>query len=431
MTIVQKITYVYLNTLAKIVFRIYFRRIRVEGGGRIPKGVPLIIAPNHPNTMVDPVLMANIMPVWIHFLANYGLFKHPVGKFMMSKVFFSIPVKRPKDVEPGEMVNNLTTIKQCAQVLTSGGSVFMGPEATSYTYRRVRPLKDGIARIGLSAAKRGKFKSGLVILPVGTNYSSPTHFRSEIICHIGQPIPLDGFRQMYKKDKSLASDTIMRQLREQLETLSVHTRDEEEARFLHWCETLAGTDGHFQDFSDRLAFAQKTLPRIRQLQETHPDEFIELWRAGLAYFSKLEQKNTDDKALRQSPPSSVQRILLVVGWPFYLLGCLLNVVWFASPWLFQKMKLYEGYTSMIKILTGLMLVPLYYLSALGITYTVGGAWAVLAFASAALLTGCCLLPFRAMRERLKKYKATLGLDKSAALAERRQFIQKLTVQGLL
>ncbi len=99
MTLLQKIIYVFLNNLAKFTFWIYFRKITIKGIENIPKNTPTLISPNHPNTMVDPILMARVSPGWIYFLANYSLFKHPFKKFLMTHFFFSIPVKRPKDVE--------------------------------------------------------------------------------------------------------------------------------------------------------------------------------------------------------------------------------------------------------------------------------------------------------------------------------------------
>lgn len=424
MTITQKITYLFLNTLAKVVFSIYFRRIRVEGRTEIPKGLPLVVAPNHPNTMGDPVLMATIMPARIHFLANYGLFKHPVTKFLMSKVFFSIPVKRRKDMRPGETVNNLATIKACVGILSKGGSVFMGPEATSYAYRRVRPLKDGIARISLSAAKRGKFQSGLTIVPVGTNYSSPSHFRSEIICRVGQPIHLDDFRQMYRKDKSAAAAEIMCRIRSQLESLTIHTTDEEENRFLQWCETLAIGEGLFRDFEGRLAFAQSTLPRIRALRAGDAPSFEGVWRVTRDYFQRLQKYNTDDRALLQGVPPTYHTALLWLAMPFYLMGCLLNAVWFLPAWAFRKMGIYEGYATMVKILVGLVSIPLYYTLAIIATAWCWGGWGALFFIAAATLTGIFILPYGEWRAGHKKRKA-VSVSKRAVLLEKRRAVLKV------
>ena len=83
MTLLQKIIYIYLNNLARFTFWIFFRKITIHHKGSIPKNRPTLLAPNHPNTMVDPILMARISPGWVHFLANYGLFKKPLTRFLV------------------------------------------------------------------------------------------------------------------------------------------------------------------------------------------------------------------------------------------------------------------------------------------------------------------------------------------------------------
>ncbi len=438
MTLLQKIIYIYLNNLAKITFWVFFRRITILNKEHIPKNTPTLLAPNHPNTMVDPILMARISPSWIHFLANYGLFKKPLTKFLMTKIFFSIPVKRPKDVAPGEMINNLTTIKLCSQVLAKKGTIFMGPEATSYTYRRIRPLKDGIARIALTAAKRGKFSSGLVIIPFGTNYSSPTHFRSEIIMNIGEPIQVDSFKDLYKKNKTEAAQAIMDTLRTRLENLSVHTEDEIENQLLIWCETIAKTEKKYNSFSSKLEYDLNTIPILQELRVNNPLEFESLWRLCYSYFSPLKQENiTDEIFFRyQEKNKSSFHLLFIIGFilftPIYLIGCLLNFIWFFPKFIFDQLNLYEGYTSMVKILTGLIFIPIFYAIIFSIIgFSFGLKWLFI-YILITFLTGLAILPYHDFIELWKmKLKATVIKDKEKLLTLRNQILNSFQEQNLI
>ncbi len=433
MSWLQKIVYVLLNTLAKTVFRIYFKRITILDKDRIPKGVPTIISPNHPNTMVDPVLMAGILPGWIHFLANYGLFKHPVTHFIMSKLLFSIPVKRAKDVAPGEKVNNLATIKISSKVLANKGTIFMGPEATSYSYKRIRPLKDGIARIALTAAKSQKFKSGLIIQPIGTNYSDPTAFQSEIIVRVGEPIRIDDFGIDYRKDKNATSEKVMQKIRQQLEEMTIHTEDEIEAQCLEWIRMMAYSNGTYQGFEEQLDWEKETIPKIRHMRTSNHTRFEIIWEMLYDYFNILGNAQLKDSTLSiNNKKHHASQLMVIMGYPIYLIALLFHFQWKIPNLIFEKLKLYKSYTTMVKILTGLIIVPLWYIIlSLIILITLSTPYAILCI-------GCIILcgtfiPY------YEEFRNTLNLNKrwssyphqESMLNQRNTLVQKLKENGLL
>ena len=433
MTRLQKIIYVYLNNLARLVFAVYFKRITIQNKGRIPKNCPTILAPNHPNTMIDPVIMASIAPGWIHFLANYGLFKHPVSKFLMSKCFFSIPVKRPKDVAPGEKVNNLATIKQCSKVIEKGGTIFMGPEATSYTYRRVRPLKDGISRIALTSAKIQKFKSGLIILPFGTNYSDPTLFRSEIIIRVGEPIFMDDFKADYKKDKNATADKVMQTLRDKMESLSIHTQDEVENQFLIWIETIARSEKRFDSFEGQLDFDQEKLPLIQKMRNKNYDTFESIWQDCYQYFQTIKKIDTQDKFIKTpiknlGLKTTIQYLLSTI----YIIANMLNFQWYIPPFILKKLKLYRGYSSMVKILSGVIISPLvisiiFFLIAFIFNYQ----YAIIYLFISSILA-LFILPFRNFKLKIKQgNKLVQYAKKEEIYSERNTLVRKLKELDLL
>ncbi len=436
MTSLQKIVYIFLNNLARISLRVFYSKLRIRNREYFPKNTATIIAPNHPNTMGDPILMATITPGWIHFLANYGLFKHPFTKFLMDKVFFSIPVKRPKDVAPGEMINNLNTIKICSKVLGEKGTIFMGPEATSYSYRRIRPLKDGIARIALTAAKSQKFKSGLVIMPMASNYQDPTEFRSEFILNVGKPIYIDNYKDLYKKDKNEAAQDIMNTLRERLEGLSIHTEDEIENQFLVWCETFAKTEKIINSFPEQLEFDKKQVPTIRALRHQKYNEFESIWIKLYEYFNTLEKSGIDDASLVYANKKNVTTIkyylIRFFVFPIYAIGCLLNCVWFIPPFLFKKLKLYKAYTSMVNILTGLVLFPIFYTIIFSIVgFSFGLKW-LLIYITITLFTGLSIFPYHQfLKSWNMKLKAAIYQDREKLIQFRERILEMLKTQSLL
>lgn len=429
----QKIVYVFLNTLARTALPIYFKKITINGKSNIPKNCPTLIAPNHPNTMIDPVLMAGIVPGWVHFLANYGLFKHPISNFFMSKVFFSIPVKRQKDVAPGETVNNLATIKLCSKVLSKKGTIFMGPEATSYAYRRIRPLKDGIARIALTAAKSQKFKSGLIIQPIGTNYSDPTLFRSEIIINVGEPIYLDEYKDAYKKDKSGTAQKVMKLLRERMEALSIHTEDEIDAQFLEWTEKIARSETYFSSHNEQLNFDRKILPVIRNLRERDYATFEQIWDEFYTYFHSLESIKTDDISVKKNEqPKSINLLFIFLYYPFHLLANTLNIQWNLPEIIFNWSKLYRSYSTMVKILGGIISIPIITSIIFLIIALLGNTKWAFSYLILSLLLGMLIMPFRRFKQRYFHLKSFYQYPNKETIIKRRtSLVRKLKEVNIL
>ena len=73
--------YHFLKRIIKISLFFFFRRIVVTGKEYIPKKGPLIIVANHPNTLIDPLIIASIAKQRIGFIANAGIF---INKFLTS-----------------------------------------------------------------------------------------------------------------------------------------------------------------------------------------------------------------------------------------------------------------------------------------------------------------------------------------------------------
>ena len=67
--------YHFLRQIIKISLFIFFKKIVVTGKENIPVKGPLIIVANHPNTLIDPLIIGSITKQKIGFIANAGLFK--------------------------------------------------------------------------------------------------------------------------------------------------------------------------------------------------------------------------------------------------------------------------------------------------------------------------------------------------------------------
>jgi glycerol-3-phosphate O-acyltransferase/dihydroxyacetone phosphate acyltransferase len=192
--------------LAEALVRLYYPARAVEGAERIPAGVPLVFVLNHPNGLLDPLLLRVALGIPARFLAKSTLFANPFGRLAMD-AFDSIPIYRahevPKEARPGDAGRNEESFARCRAVLASGGALALFPEGTSHSDAQLRPLKTGAARIALSAeAQNGG--GGVTVVPVGLYYERKARFRSAVLLVVGEPIAIAPRLAAYRADERAA-----------------------------------------------------------------------------------------------------------------------------------------------------------------------------------------------------------------------------------
>ena len=104
--------YAFIKVLVRISTAVFFKKIVVAGRANMPERGPAIIVANHPNTLMDPLLVALLAEQRIGFVANAGLFSN---SFLVAffRHFHVIPIFRKKDVAPGEKPDNAHAFAQC------------------------------------------------------------------------------------------------------------------------------------------------------------------------------------------------------------------------------------------------------------------------------------------------------------------------------
>ena len=101
----------------------YFRQIEVQGSEPLNKG-PLLIAGNHPNMALDPLLLLGVYRRPLFFLANSTLFRNPVASWFLRSCHL-IPVYRKTDRLPSE--SNDKTFDEVRHLLEYQNAVASGP----------------------------------------------------------------------------------------------------------------------------------------------------------------------------------------------------------------------------------------------------------------------------------------------------------------
>ncbi|MDQ3556229.1 MAG: 1-acyl-sn-glycerol-3-phosphate acyltransferase, partial [Gemmatimonadota bacterium] len=134
--------------LASLAARTFYH-LRISGEPP-PSAGPVLLVANHPNSLLDPALVAAAARRPVRFLAKAPLFSDPrVGWLVRGSG--AVPVYRRAD-DPSAMGRNDDTFRAVWEALALGDAVGIFPEGTSHSAPGLVTLKTGAARIALGAA---------------------------------------------------------------------------------------------------------------------------------------------------------------------------------------------------------------------------------------------------------------------------------------
>jgi len=229
-----------LVSFLRLVTRIFFRHVEVVGQEHVPREGPVVLVGNHPNSLLDPVMIATTCGRLIRMAAKEPLFRGPLLPILW--VLGAVPVRRRQDQIEGEKedgpidagampqrVDNDAAFAALTGVLTDGDAFAIFPEGISHTRPELAPLKSGAARIVLGAADDGV---PVTLVPCGLSYRRRDRMRSRVLVHYGRPIDLEPFRAQWTTDPQAAAKALTSTINLALRSQTVNAADFETLRVL-------------------------------------------------------------------------------------------------------------------------------------------------------------------------------------------------------
>jgi len=291
------LAYQFLVQILRFAVGIFFRRIEVVGLEHVPDegegGV--LFCGNHPNSLLDPILVIVHGGRTVHFAAKDVLFEGRVMRFLLSRLG-AVPIRRRMD-HGGDAIDNSDTFDRLYDVLGSGGAVGIFPEGLSHGDSHLARLKTGAARIALGSAA-GHGDSSVQIVPVGLHYASRHRFRSSVLIQFGEPIPVDStWLAAHAADEREAVTALTDALEDQLRGLTVNAVDWETIRLLDGVRRL------YQPpripLSDRVELAR----RFNTVYPTVKDDpqVVSLRARVEDYLDRLAALGLRDRDIRRPP----------------------------------------------------------------------------------------------------------------------------------
>jgi glycerol-3-phosphate O-acyltransferase/dihydroxyacetone phosphate acyltransferase len=360
--------YALIKVLVRISTAVFFKKIVVVGREKMPDHGPTIVVANHPNTLMDPLLIASLMKQQVGFVANAGIFSNDfLTRFF--RYFHVIPIYRKKDVAPGEKNDNTQAFAQCHAYLEQGGTFLMFPEGTSHYEINLREIKTGTARIALSYVGPGDVQ----IIPVALDYSDAIQFRSMVRVTVGKPIMVADYKETQQRNEAEAIDALTTDIRKALARKLPWTTDKAQEALLIKAHTFftayAAPEADLHANPERSLVLRKQLAdALHHLQAERPELYKQTSAQLLAFFEALRV----DRITPGFYTDGFQQknfLLLCLGYvaqlallaPVYLFGLLTNYIPYILPSLvFKASRMEVEYKAPVQMIVGLICFPLFY-----------------------------------------------------------------------
>lgn len=221
----KKLWYYFMRTYVSLGFSFYYKNILVRGKQNIPKRKAVMFISNHPNALIDPLIVATTNSRITHYLTQAAVFKSKIVRMILNSVNM-LPVYRVRDGIGSEKLisYNEQIFNKCYDILNDKEAILIYVEGSHNFRRKVRPFKKGFARIVFGAMDKYN-DLDIDIIPVGMNYVEVDAYASNMCVNYGKPIPVRSFWEM--KDRNEAIKQLKTEAESKLKLVANHITDTE------------------------------------------------------------------------------------------------------------------------------------------------------------------------------------------------------------
>ncbi len=387
-----------LTWFLRLVTRVFFRQVEVVGLENVPAAGPVLFAGNHPNSLIDPILIITTCGRKVHFAAKDTLFKGRIMRAVL-RGLGAVPLARKTEQDGGAAraeaaaeglpardagerarVND-AAFEHMFGVLEAGGTIGIFPEGLSHDTSQLARLKTGAARLALGAAARAG--TPIAIVPCGLTFIHPRRFRSRVLVQYGPAIdvPADPAGAAEAEAVKALTDEIAAALRR----LTINAPDWDTVRALDAVRRLYQPPEI--SIEERVELSRRFNTYYGALASD--PRVIELMARVHGYQRRLDELGVTDRELARDlgkleiGARMVRHLALVAWWlPLSVPGAPLHlptVVFarIAGPRLTPR----KDVIATTKMLVGMLLVLASYAAAVGVIgWRAGLGWALLAAA---------------------------------------------------
>jgi 1-acyl-sn-glycerol-3-phosphate acyltransferase len=375
----------------------FFKRVEIRHAERVPAHGPVLLAINHPNNLIDTILVGSAVARKVHYLATASLFRNR----MLARFLFSmgvIPIYRRQDAPdrlerghdaplrveeeelrltpPERKMDNVEAFEACDRVFEAGGVIGIYPEGTTHAEPRVQRIKTGAARIALESEARHHGALHLALIPVGLSFELRKSFRSRVRVSFGDPIPLVDALARYHEDPWKAVEALTTVIQESMKAQIIHVDHLDLTQLIRDVEMMYRGDlvreliesrKLARSEIDTFRLSRTIVQAVHYFQEHDPDRVQALMGRIQDYKERLKRLRLQDATVRDRATRLpvTQSLWLggvgVIGLPIFAYGVLTSGLPYVLPrWLSHRIAKKETDYATTRLLVSVVVFPLFY-----------------------------------------------------------------------
>ncbi len=404
-----------VRAIARFWIWFLFRSIEVRHPERVPRAGPVLLAVNHPNNLIDSLIVGARVDRTVHFLATASLFANPLlARFLLA--MGAIPVYRRQE-DRHHASKNAEAFEACFRTLEGGSVIAMYPEGTTHAEPRIQQIKTGAARIALEAESRHDGRLGLTLLPVGLNFEARKSFRTRVLVSFGDPIPVTPFLSAYREDAFNAVKALTTLIQRGMEAEVINVERLDLAGLIGDVEALYHDDlaselraerGLAEAQVDPFRLSRSIAGAVQYFAAREPERVERLAQRLAGYRALLAAQGVRDAAVRrragQVRPRRPMRTTAaaLLGMPLFAYGVVVNALpYFVPRWLARRRASKETDYATVRLFASIVALPLFWGAEIWAVRRLGGPLLALAFALSLPVTGLCAYRYLGGLARLR------------------------------
>ncbi len=366
--------YPLFRMLVRVVLKLFFRRIEVDGRSNVPAVGPLLLVSNHTNAFVDPLLPVITLRRPIRVTAKNVLAKNPLLGLLMRGLGV-ITFHRREDVGKGaDVKENRTSLEACRAVLRKGEALCIFPEGMSHSDPSLRAFRTGAARIALDFVRDDGNPGRLQIVPIGLLYTRKDRFRSSVWLRLGTPLDAETWLAEHPDADAHA---LTEELQARVEAVTLNYETRRESAILSWAAEIVETEGEEPEalgVGERQAAAWfELLARLRAgyrtLSASQPAEIEALSQRVRRH--RAELRRLDIAPAEVYLPMHAGKAafflfreveLLLIGAPFAVFGAVNHAIpYLLVRWIARRLSKDKDHWATNVIFPSLAIFPIFYI----------------------------------------------------------------------
>ena len=435
--------YAAVRLVARFWIWFFFERVEVRHPERVPRRGPVLLCINHPNNLIDSLLIGSVLPRQVHYLATGALFRNK----LMARLLVAlgvIPVYRKAD-DPDRRGRTVEMFAACDEAFDRGRLIAIYPEGATRAEAYLQRIKTGAARIalGYEAHAPGRLR----VVPIGLSFAARQRFRGRVLVSCGEPIDVSSHLAAYREEPTKELHALTTAIQAAMEREVVHVERIDTTVFGRAVETLYRGELEREMWEERWLSGRPIVPfqtsesiatAVEHFRNQDPERIERLWQRLLGYQVGLADYRLRDETVRTrlERPAHGQRVArswqTIVGLPLFAYGAAVNFIPYYLPgWLAGRMSRRLTDYATIRLLASVVSFPLFWaLETALVGWVAGLPWAfafVLSLPLGGLIAYRYLVGTGRLRHQLRfgALLFTRAQEARRLVAERREIIAEL------